>query len=154
MSKYVATVEWTLKEGDSFTENKYSRDHVWKFDGGLEVNASGAPQFIPAPYVSENFVDPEEAFVASLASCHMLFFLALSGKDKYVIESYSDEAFGIIGKNDAGKIAVTEVTLQPKVVFQGEAPSQEQLEKIHHAAHERCFIANSINSTIKIEPRT
>lgn len=151
MNKYIATVEWKLSEGEAFTENKYSRDHTWKFDGGLEVPATASPHFVPAPYVTERNVDPEEAFVASLSSCHMLFVLALAGKDKWVVESYSDQAFGIIGKNSEGKIAVTTVTLQPKIVFQGEAPSAEKINELHHAAHERCFIANSVKCEIQIE---
>lgn len=140
------------RNGEPFTDNKYSRGHRWLFDGGLEVQASSSPHVVPLPYsVAEN-VDPEEAFVASLSSCHMLFFLAIAAKRGFVVDDYRDEAVGIMEKNADGKMAMTRVTLRPNVSFSGERqPSREQLEKIHHQSHEQCFIANSVKTEVVTE---
>ena len=151
MSEDFSTVVWQ-RNGEPFTDNKYSRGHRWLFDGGLEVQASSSPHVVPLPYsVAEN-VDPEEAFVASLSSCHMLFFLAIAGKRGFVVDEYRDEAVGIMEKNADGKMAMTRVTLRPNVSFSGERqPSREQLEKIHHQSHEQCFIANSVKTEVVTE---
>lgn len=151
MSEHFATVSWQ-RNGQNFLDGKYSRGHVWKFDGGAEIPASPSPHVVPAPMSIEEYVDPEEAFVASLSSCHMLFFLHLSGKAKLVVEEYVDEAVGIIAKNEEGRMAMTRVTLRPRVVFSGESrPDRGQLEKLHHQAHELCFIANSVKTEVTTE---
>ena len=138
--------------GATFTDNKYSRAHEWTFDGGVRVPASASPHVVPRPYSVAEAIDPEEAFVASLASCHMLWFLALAAKRKLVVEEYIDEAVGHMRKNDAGKWAVTEVTLRPRVRFADGRPSREDFEAMHHEAHELCYIANSVKSTLRCEP--
>lgn len=151
MSEYTATVHWQ-RNGQNFLDNKYSRAHVWKFDGGAEVPASPSPHVVPAPMSVEENVDPEEAFVASLSSCHMLFFLYLAGKAKLVVDEYVDEAMGVIEKNEEGRMAMTRVTLHPKITFSGpEQPSREKLEELHHKAHELCFIANSVKTKVTTE---
>lgn len=152
MSVYSAVVEWEKLEGESFIENQYSRGHQWRFDGGVTVPASSSPHVVPLPYSVEANVDPEEAFVASLSSCHMLFFLSIAAKKKLVVEKYEDHAEGVMEKDSSGKISITKVTLKPKVLFSGEvSPSYEELEKIHHIAHEQCFIANSVKAEIVTE---
>ncbi|SEA29668.1 OsmC family protein [Microbulbifer marinus] len=151
MSEYFSTVHWR-RDGEKFTDNKYSRGHTWLFDGGLEVPASSSPHIVPLPYsVAEN-VDPEEAFVASLSSCHMLFFLAIAAKRGFVVDEYRDEALGVMEKTDGGKMAMTRVTLRPRITFSGEKqPSREQLETMHHQSHEQCFIANSVKTEVVTE---
>ena len=153
MSEYLATVTWR-REGQDFLSNRYSRVHSWRFDGGAEILASPAPQVVPAPMSAAEHVDPEEAFVASLASCHMLFFLYLAAREKFVVDEYVDEAVGVLGKNDQGRMAMTRVTLRPKVTFSGQpTPNAEQLADIHHRAHEQCFIANSVTTEVETEIR-
>lgn len=148
MSEHTATVIW--QRGDQpFTDNAYSRGHKWEFDGGATVPASASPDVVPLPMsVAEN-VDPEEAFVASLASCHMLYFLSIAAKRGYVIDSYTDAAIGYMGKNEEGRTAITKVILDPKVSFVGEKkPTTAELEKLHHRSHELCFIANSVRTEV------
>ena len=150
MSEYVAIIEWN-REGGDFAANTYSRGHTWSFDGGLVVPASSAPDVVPVPQSIAENVDPEEAFIASLSSCHMLWFLAIAGKSGYIVDDYRDEASGIMAKKENGKLAITEVSLKPKTSFSGDKiPDREQLEKLHEKAHRNCFIANSVNSEIKI----
>ncbi|MEX0738330.1 MAG: OsmC family protein [Pseudohongiella sp.] len=152
MSKYSAVVRWTRDENESYIDNKYSRGHVWEFDGGVCVPASSSPHIVPVPYSVEKNVDPEEAFVASLSSCHMLFFLAIAAKKQFVIDSYTDDAVGLMEKDQSGRMAMTKVTLRPKVVFSGDkTPSRDELEKMHHLAHEKCFIANSVKTQVTTE---
>ncbi|MEJ2045475.1 MAG: OsmC family protein [Reinekea sp.] len=154
MSHYSATIRWQRGSEEAFTDNKYSRGHTWEFDGGATVAASSSPEVVPLPYSVEANVDPEEAFIASLSSCHMLFFLSIAAKKKWCVDRYEDLAVGVMTSNDQGKTAVTKVTLKPLVTFSGEhQPSLEQLEKVHHLAHESCFIANSVTSEILIEIR-
>jgi organic hydroperoxide reductase OsmC/OhrA len=151
MSEYVATIRW--QRGDQmFTDNKYSRGHEWAFDGGIMVAASASPDIVPLPMsVAEN-VDPEEAFVASLSSCHMLFFLDIAARSGFVIDEYTDAAIGHLGKNDEGRTAITKVVLRPNVAYSGErVPDQSKIEKMHHRAHELCFIANSIKTEVTTE---
>lgn len=151
MSEYFARVLW--QRGDQpFGDNRYSRGHLWQFDGGLEVPASSSPHIVPLPgSVAEN-VDPEEAFVASLSSCHMLFFLAIAARRGFVIDEYSDDAVGVMEKDERGRMSITRVTLRPQVRFSGEkVPSRAQLEKMHHQSHEQCFIANSVRSEVVTE---
>jgi organic hydroperoxide reductase OsmC/OhrA len=152
MSKYTATVTWQ-RNGAIFTDNKYSRGHRWRFDGGIEIPGSSSPSVVPLPSSVAEAVDPEEALVASLSSCHMLSFLYVAAKQKFVVESYEDEAIGVLGKNAEGKIAMTVVTLRPKVVFSGaNQPSAEQYQKMHHEAHDQCFIASSVKTDVRCEP--
>ncbi len=148
---YNAKIHWKRGPSELFVDNKYSRGHTWSFDGGIEVPASAAPQIVPLPMSVEAAVDPEEAFVASLASCHMLFFLSFAARKNFIVESYEDNAEGVVSKNEEGKMAVTEVTLRPKVIFGGSnVASREQLDELHHLAHEKCFIANSVKTKINI----
>ncbi|MDO6707381.1 OsmC family protein [Photobacterium sp. 1_MG-2023] len=152
MSKYYAKVVWTRGSDEQYTDNQYSRGHEWMFDGGVTVPASSSPHVVPLPYSVEANVDPEEAFVASLSSCHMLFFLAIAAKKKFIIDQYTDNAVGLMEKDSNGKIAMTKVILRPEVKFSGEKqPSLEQLEKMHHQSHEQCFIANSVKTEVITE---
>lgn len=148
MSEHAATVIWERKD-QLFTDNAYSRGHQWKFDGGAIVPASASPAVVPLPMsVAEN-VDPEEAFVASLSSCHMLFFLSIAAKRGYVVDSYTDAALGYTEKNEDGRIAVTKVVLEPKVRFSGDTvPTAEQSRQMHEKSHELCFIANSVKTEV------
>lgn len=150
MSEHKVTLTW--ERGDTpFEYQKYPRDHTWKFDGGHEMTASAAPAYLGNP----KHVDPEEAYVASLSSCHMLTFLSIACKQKFVMDEYVDEAVGVMEKNTEGKLAITRVTLKPQIKFSGERqPTKEELGKMHHAAHENCFIASSVKTEITVEPRT
>ena len=151
MAEYTASIQWARGADEAFLDQRYSRGHEWVFDGGVRVPASSSPHVVPLPYSVEANVDPEEAFVASLSSCHMLFFLAIAAQQRFVVESYLDNAVGVMEKGSDGKIAMTQVTLRPKAVFAGEPPSMEALEQIHHAAHEKCFIANSVKTDVVTE---
>ena len=153
MSTYTAEIRWS--RGDQkFTDNRYSRGHTWRFDGGTEVPASSSPAVVPLPMSVAAAVDPEEAFIASLSSCHLLWFLSIAAKRGYIADSYADDASGVMEKNAAGKFAMTKVTLRPLVKFSGaKIPDRAQLDALHHAAHEECFIAHSVRSEIVIEPR-
>lgn len=151
MAQYTAEVIWS--RGDQpFSDNKYSRKHLLKFDGGVEVAGSSSPHVVPLPYSDANAVDPEEAFVSSLSSCHMLWFLSIAIKHKFVVDSYHDTAVGVMAKNSAGKFAMTKVTLRPKVVFAGKQPTEQELNHLHHEAHEQCFIATSVLTEVTCEP--
>jgi organic hydroperoxide reductase OsmC/OhrA len=152
MSTHGANVSWE-RRGARFLDHKYSRAHVWEFDGGASVRGSSSPHSVPLPYSDAAAVDPEEAFVASLASCHMLWFLALAAKRGFAVESYRDAAEGLMEKRD-GKTAITRVTLRPHTVFgrDGRAVDEEVVRALHHAAHEECFLANSVRSEIVTEP--
>jgi organic hydroperoxide reductase OsmC/OhrA len=151
MAEYHAHVAW--KRGDArFTDNRYSRAHEWRFDEGIVVAASSSPHVVPLPLSAAAAVDPEEAFVASLSSCHMLTFLWLAAKRGFCIDSYDDAASGFMEKNAAGKSAITRVTLRPRVRFCGvKLPTPTELEALHHAAHEECFIANSVKTEVRVE---
>jgi organic hydroperoxide reductase OsmC/OhrA len=150
---YTATILWKRTESELFIDNKYSRAHIWIFDGGTELAASSSPHVIPLPLSKEAAVDPEEAFVASLSSCHMLWFLSLAASKKFTVELYEDHAEGKLAKNAEGKIAMTEVMLKPKITFSGNIlPSPEQLDDLHHQAHEKCYIANSVKTKISVLP--
>jgi organic hydroperoxide reductase OsmC/OhrA len=152
MAEYGATVVWS--RGDArFTDNRYSRAHRWRFDGGTEVPASSSPLHVPLPLSAADAVDPEEAFVASLSSCHMLTFLYLAAKQGLVVDAYEDRAVGVMAKNAAGRLAMTVVTLRPDVTFGGATrPSEAQLAALHHAAHEECNLANSVTTDVRCEP--
>ena len=150
MSEHVVTICWANSQ-EIFTDNRYSREHTWKFDGGVEIPASASPHVVPAPYSNATCVDPEEAFVASLSSCHMLWFLSIAAKKKFIVENYTDRAIGIIDKNEDGKLAITTVRLCPKVTFIGDdLPTEQQIEKMHDEAHHSCFLANSVKTHITV----
>jgi len=151
---YTVTIEWEKSADEAFLDNKYSRGHRWIFDGGVTVQGSSSPHVVPLPMSVEAAVDPEEVFVASLASCHMLWFLSLAAGKGLIVTSYEDNAEGLLGKDDDGKLAMTRVTLRPKANFGGEtSPTREQIEALHHEAHENCFIANSVKTKIDVEPK-
>jgi organic hydroperoxide reductase OsmC/OhrA len=146
MSEHKVTLTWE-RGGAEFSYQKYPRDHTWSFDGGHTMTATAAPAYLGNPAN----VDPEEAFVATLASCHMLTFLAIACRQKFVLDSYEDEAVGYMEKNADGKMAITRVELRPKITWSGDrSPSAEELEKMHHAAHENCFIANSVKTSVTV----
>lgn len=150
---YVATVIWE-RGGEPFVDNRYSRRHVIRFDGGAQVAASSSPHVLKPPLSDPGAVDPEEMFVASLASCHMLWFLSLAAKKRFRVERYVDEAEGVMEKNAEGKVAITRVRLRPAVEFSGEnIPGPGDLARLHHEAHERCFIAASVKTEVRCEPR-
>ncbi|MEM6988301.1 MAG: OsmC family protein [Pseudomonadota bacterium] len=148
MATYTATIDWTLAAGEDFCGRRYSRGHRWHFDGGLVMPASPSPSIVPAPWSDAGSVDPEEAFVAALSSCHMLFFLSEAAEQGLEVLSYRDAAEGVMRKNKAGKIAVTRVTLRPDARYAGDAPPRDVIEDLHHRAHELCFIANSVHTDI------
>lgn len=149
MSKHLASLRWN--RGDKpFTYEGYSRDHEWIFEGGQRLTGSAAEAFLGSPHG----VDPEEALVVALSSCHMLTLLAIAAKKGWTVESYEDDAEGTLGKNDAGKLALTRVTLRPRIVFaEGTVLDADTLQYLHHQAHEHCFIANSVKTEVTIEPQ-
>jgi organic hydroperoxide reductase OsmC/OhrA len=151
MSIYTATIRWTRTGDGDFAKGQYSRAHEWAFDGGAVVPASPSPHIVPAPWSDTAGVDPEEAFVASLSSCHMLFFVDFARRDGLVIDSYVDEAEGVLEKGADGRMAMTRVTLRPRVDWDGEAPDAAKLADLHHRAHEACFIANSVKTEVTVE---
>lgn len=152
MSEYRVEVLWR-RDGAVFTDHRYSRGHRWRFDGGVDVPASSSPHVVPLPHSVAAAVDPEEAFVASLSSCHMLWFLAIAARRGFVVDDYRDEAVGVMARDAAGKLAMTIVTLRPAVRYAGaRAPSTEEAAAMHHEAHAECFIANSVKTDVRCEP--
>jgi organic hydroperoxide reductase OsmC/OhrA len=150
MSEHKAIITWKRKDPE-FLRGKYSREHTWKFDGGVTVPASSAISSVPLPWSVEANVDPEEAFVASLSSCHMLTFLYVACRQGFQVDSYEDEAVGVMTKNEKGIPWVSSVTLHPKISYSGEKmPGPADIERLHHMAHEQCFIANSVKTTVTI----
>jgi organic hydroperoxide reductase OsmC/OhrA len=145
-----ATVEWRADGPGRFRDGSYSRVHTLSFDGGAEVKASASPHNVPQPLADPAGVDPEEMLVAATASCHMLWFLHLARDAGLDVSSYRDEAFGRLGNLD-GRIAITRIVLRPRIAFEGDAPDAETLARLHHEAHERCFIANSLKSEVVVE---
>lgn len=152
MSDYKATIEWRRQTAD-FDYQTYNRTHTLAFEGGIRVPASSAPGNIPPTAAGAPGVDPEQAFVASLSSCHMLWFLHLASKASLVVDRYVDEASGVLAKNATGDMAMTRVTLRPEVSYAGRKPSPEEHARLHEDAHHKCFIANSVKSEVLIEPR-
>jgi organic hydroperoxide reductase OsmC/OhrA len=152
MSEYSTEVIW--QRGDQlFTDNRYSRRHVLRFDGGVDVAGSASPQIVPLPMSETAAVDPEECFVASLSSCHMLWFLSIAAGRKFCVDRYHDQATGLLQRDPAGRAHMSKVTLHPAVKFSGERlPSAAEIEEMHHQAHEACFIANSVKTEIVCEP--
>jgi len=151
MSTYHATIRWARGD-DEFLRQKYSRGHTWHFDEGITVPASASPHVLRAPLSVAAAVDPEEALVAAISSCHMLFALSHVSKAGFIAESYEDAAEGIMEKRADGKTAITHVTLHPVITFKGAVPTAEQYDAIHHAAHEECYIANSVNFPVDVAP--
>ena len=151
MSRHVAEIDW--RSDGAFTSGTYSRRHEIRFDGGAIVAGSSSPDVVPPPMSDPAGVDPEEALVASAASCHMLWFLDLARRAGLDVASYRDRAEGEMGRNAAGKIAIVRITLRPDIAFAGAAPDPAEVERLHHEAHERCFIANSLNGEIVIAPK-
>jgi organic hydroperoxide reductase OsmC/OhrA len=150
MSEYKATIKWQRTSPD-FLKGRYSREHTWTFDGGVTVPASASPAVVPAPWSNPAGVDPEEAFVASISSCHMLTFLHLASKAGFQIDSYEDEAVGLVTKNEKGVPWVSSVALHPKIIYSGaKSPAPADEERLHHLAHEQCFIANSVKTEIVV----
>ncbi|MDD8018301.1 MAG: OsmC family protein [Bacteroidota bacterium] len=148
---HLAKILWKKRKDETFVDNKYSRAHTWSFDGGIEITASSSPHVVPLPLSIEDAVDPEEAFVASLSSCHMLWFLSIAAGKKILVERYEDNAEGIMAKDAEGKLAMTEVMLKPKVTFGSSVtPTSSQINELHHLAHEKCYIANSVKTKITI----
>ncbi|MEP7306732.1 MAG: OsmC family protein [Acidobacteriota bacterium] len=154
MSEHKATVRWTFAGGD-FLKGRYSREHAWTFDGGLTVPASSSPAAVPKPYSNEANLDPEEAFVASISSCHMLTYLYLASKAGFEIASYQDDAVGTLTKNERGVPWVSAIVLRPRLVYGGDKrPTVADEDKLHHLAHEQCFIANSVKTVVTVDKQS
>jgi organic hydroperoxide reductase OsmC/OhrA len=148
---YTVKIFWKKEVAEAFVDSKYSRAHTWTFDGGIELAASSSPHVVPLPMSAEAAVDPEEAFLAAISSCHMLWFLSIAAEKHYVVESYADCAEGVLGKDEDGKLAMTRVTLNPRVIFGSTpTPSRAQVDELHELAHAQCFIANSVKTKITI----
>jgi organic hydroperoxide reductase OsmC/OhrA len=146
---YNVKIFWQKNLSETFVDSKYSRSHTWSFDGGIEIPASSSPHVVPLPMSDESAVDPEEAFVAAISSCHMLWFLSIAAEKNFIVESYEDNAIGVLGKNGEGKLAMTKITLKPKVNFNERTiPTSEQVDELHRLAHQKCFIANSVKTDI------
>ena len=152
MSAYTATIRWTRNPSTDFARGQYSRAHSWEFDGGVTVPASPSPHVVPQPWSDTSAVDPEEAFVASLASCHMLFFVDLARRAGFVVDSYVDQSEGLLEKRDDGKMWMSQVTMRPQVAFSGDKrPTDADIADLHHRAHDQCFIANSVTTKVIVE---
>jgi organic hydroperoxide reductase OsmC/OhrA len=152
MSTYTAIVRWKRSPEDAFAAGRYSRAHEWAFDGGAVVPASASPHVVPKPYSDEAAVDPEEAFIASLSSCNMLFVLDFARRAGFVVDSYEDRAEGVMEKNAEGRIAITRVTLRPHIGWGGgKTPEEAAIAELHHRAHDACFIANSVTTNVTVE---
>lgn len=150
MHKHESTILWERKD-QKFVDNKYSRAHLWEFDG-VKVPASSSPSVLPVPMSSLEAIDPEEALVAATSSCHMLFFLAIAAKRGFVVDRYIDQAYGVMGKNSEGKTLMSRITLRPRIEFSGlKQPSAAEIDEIHRMAHEQCFVGNSLKSEVMIE---
>lgn len=150
MSEYVATVEWVRGE-QVFSDRLYSRAHDWRFDGGATVRGSSAPSSVPLPMSDAAAVDPEEALVAAVSSCHMLFFLDFAARAGLVVDRYTDHAVAVMGRDERGRTSILEVRLRPAILFIGRAPDPAAMHALHHQAHEACYIANSIRAEIRVE---
>lgn len=154
MGEYVARTTWQRQQGEAFSDNRYSRRHRLQFDGGADWLGSASPHVVRQPYSDPAGVDPEELFVASLSSCHMLWFLSIAAGRGFVVDRYDDPAIGTMARNAAGLMVMTRVVLHPQVDFSGERqPDRAEVEQMHHEAHAACFIANSVTSEVVCEPR-
>ena len=145
MSEHHASICWN-RQSESFDYSEYNRNHSWIFPNGSEIPASATTQFLGDP----GRVDPEEAFVAAISSCHMLTFLAICARKRITVNSYRDDAVGYMKENGHGKLSITRVTLNPHIAFDGDPPDPDQMERLHHLSHEACFIANSVNTEIRV----
>ena len=155
MASYEATVRWRRGADETFTDNRYSRAHEWAFDGGALVRASSSPQVVRVPLSDPRGIDPEEAFVAALSSCHMLFFLSFAARQGFTVASYTDQAVGVVTKGPDRREWISQVTLRPHVVFESDRrPAAADVDALHHAAHETCYIANSVRTEIAVEGRS
>jgi len=151
MSEHKANIRWQRSSPD-FLQGKYSREHTWTFDGGVTVPASAAPSNVPAPWSNPACVDPEEAFVASISSCHMLTYLYLAYRQGFQMDRYEDQAIGVMTQNERGVPWVSLVTLHPRIAFSGEKlPTPGDVQRLHHEAHEQCYIANSVKTEVRVE---
>lgn len=149
---YRAEIQWDRGEQD-FCAGRYSRAHRWRFDGGLDIAGSSSPHVVPLPWSDPHAVDPEEAFVASIASCHMLWFLSIAAQQSLCVDRYQDHAEGVMTRNGSGRLHISRVTLRPQVRFSGtQRPNADTIRALHHQAHEACFIANSVRSEVVCEP--
>lgn len=147
-----ATIEWQRRD-QPFTDNRYSREHQWRFDGGQEILASASPDIVRPPLSNPAGVDPEEAFIAAISSCHMLWFLSIAARQGLVVDTYQDRATGELGNNSDGQTAITSVTLNPEVTWVGEQiPDANEIAALHHQAHQQCFIANSVRTDVHCQP--
>lgn len=153
MAEIMVAVDWS-RRNDAFLDNRYSRAHQWRFDGGSEVRASSSPHIVPIPMSDPSAVDPEEAFVVSLSSCHMLWFLSIAARRGLIVNRYIDRAIGEMGKREDGKLVMTNVRLRPEIEWAEPVPSAETIADIHHQSHAECFIANSVRTTVSIESVT
>ncbi|NNG23867.1 OsmC family protein [Telluria aromaticivorans] len=150
MKQFEAQVSWQ-RAGQAFLDGRYSRAHDWQFDGGLRVPASSSPLSVPVPMSDPAAVDPEEALVAAASSCHMLFFLSIAGQRGFTVDSYVDRAVGFLDKDSEGRMAMTRIELRPAIVFDGEVqPTSTELDEVHHLAHERCYVANSLKTEVVV----
>lgn len=150
MSVHTAYVHW-LRGDQTFTDNRYSRRHVWRFDGGASVPASASPHSVPAPYSDASAIDPEEAFVAAISSCHMLWFLSIAAKRGYRVDRYADEAEGVLEKDANGAMSMTRVVLRPRIAWSGDTtPTSEAITEMHDEAHHACYIANSVKTVVSV----
>jgi len=156
VAEHEAMIRWASSgDGEAFLKGRFSRAHTWTFDGGLTVPASAAPSVIPAPFSDPAGVDPEEAYVAAIASCHMMSFLYVAMRAGFVVERYEDDAVGVMRKNEHGAIWMGAVTLRPRIVYGGSRrPTSAEMDRLHHQAHEQCFIASSVKTEITVEPAT
>jgi organic hydroperoxide reductase OsmC/OhrA len=152
VSEYKATIEWARQTAD-FDYKTYNRTHTLSFDAGIRVPASAAPGNIPSTAAGAPGVDPEQGFIASISSCHMLWFLHIAWQAKYAVDRYLDEATGVLEKNAEGRMAMTRVTLRPAVTFAGRQPSEQEHAQLHERAHDKCFVANSVKTELVVEPR-
>ena len=151
MSDHTAIVEW-VRGDQPFTDHKYARAHDWTFDGGAVVRGSSAPTSVPVPMSDPAAVDPEEALVAAVSACHMLFFLALAAKAGFVVDRYRDAAAATLGRDDRGRMSITQVVLRPAIDWSGAGPDAAALDDLHHQSHRLCYIANSIRAEVRVEP--
>jgi organic hydroperoxide reductase OsmC/OhrA len=152
MSLYTAAVRWRRQPDQRFLDGRYSRAHEWAFDGGARVPASSSPHVVPPPFSDPSAVDPEEALVAALASCHMLFFLDFARRAGFLVDAYDDEAEGVMEAGPDGRVWMARVTLRPRIVFSGDKrPRRADVDALHRRAHDACYIANSVKSEVRVE---
>lgn len=151
MAEHIVSARWAATEGEDFRSGKYSRKHVWEFDSGHVIPASPSPSVVRVPFSDPSCIDPEEAFVAAVSSCHLLTFLHVASKRGWVVQSYDDRAVGVLTKNERRIPWVSRITLHPKITFSGPTPTATELDELHHLAHEECFIANSIKTEVLVQ---